>query len=208
MCHVFSPSHAVLSAILGDDYLTSEVRTKEGDKVGSNQPLARDPVQFKLELMPNYLISYLENTDSRSTRMICIHGPSEWELNPSKISREKQSWRCETSFLNITGAKISTKGIWGMRVDSNPPISISRPLVVQNHNPAPRRDVCLVMIRWLGDLNRRAYLKYLWLRFLHWLKLSFVHTSNAFGWDFCAGWNFLETFIEKFALNSVFWNKL
>ena len=77
MCHVFSPSHAVLSAILGDDYLTSEVRTKEGDKVGSNQPLARDPVQFKLELMPNYLISYLENTDSRSTRMICIHGPSE-----------------------------------------------------------------------------------------------------------------------------------
>ena len=53
MCHVFLPSHAVLSAILGDDYLTSEVRTKEWDKAGSNQPLACDPVQFKLELTPN-----------------------------------------------------------------------------------------------------------------------------------------------------------
>ena len=58
----FWPSRAVLSAILRDEYLTSAVRTKEGDKAGSNQPPARDPVQFKLELTPNYLISYLENT--------------------------------------------------------------------------------------------------------------------------------------------------
>ena len=34
----FSPSRAVLSAILQDEYLTSAVRTKEGDKAGSNQP--------------------------------------------------------------------------------------------------------------------------------------------------------------------------
>ena len=27
------------------------------------------------------------------------------------------------------------------------PISVSRPLAVQNHNPAPDRDVCLVLIR-------------------------------------------------------------
>ena len=53
----FSPSRAVLSAILRDEYLTSAVRTKEGDKAGSNQPSARDPVQFKLELAPNYLIT-------------------------------------------------------------------------------------------------------------------------------------------------------
>ena len=33
----FSPSRAVLSAILRDEYLTSAVRTKEGDKAGSNQ---------------------------------------------------------------------------------------------------------------------------------------------------------------------------
>ena len=29
-----------------------------------------------------------------------------------------------------------------MCVDSNPPVSVSRPLAVQNHNPAPHRDVC------------------------------------------------------------------
>ena len=57
----FSPSHAVLSAILQDEYLTAVVRTKEGDKAGNKQPLGRDPVQFKLELAPKYLISYLEN---------------------------------------------------------------------------------------------------------------------------------------------------
>ena len=62
-CVMFlSPSHAVLSAILRDEYLTSVVRTKEGDKAGSKQPQGHDPVQFKLELRPNYLISYLENT--------------------------------------------------------------------------------------------------------------------------------------------------
>ena len=63
----FSPSRA-LSAILRDEYLTSAVRTKERYKAGSNQPPAPDPVQFKLELTPNYLICYLENTGSRSTR--------------------------------------------------------------------------------------------------------------------------------------------
>ena len=36
---------------------------------------------------------------------MCIHAPSEWELDPSKISREKRSWSCKTSFLNMTGAK-------------------------------------------------------------------------------------------------------
>ena len=33
-----------LKAILRDEYLTSAVRTKEGDKAGSNQPPARNPV--------------------------------------------------------------------------------------------------------------------------------------------------------------------
>ena len=32
----FSPSRAVLSAPLRDEYLTWAVRTKEGDKAGSN----------------------------------------------------------------------------------------------------------------------------------------------------------------------------
>ena len=63
----FSLPRAVLRAILRDEYLISAVRTKEGDKAGSNQPLVRDPVQFKLELTPPYLILYLKITGSRST---------------------------------------------------------------------------------------------------------------------------------------------
>ena len=43
---IFSLFRAVLSAILRDEYLTSAVRTKEGDKAGSNQPPASDPVQL------------------------------------------------------------------------------------------------------------------------------------------------------------------
>ena len=42
----FPLSRAILSAILREEYLTSAVRTKEGDKAGSNQPPVRDPVQF------------------------------------------------------------------------------------------------------------------------------------------------------------------
>ena len=106
----------------------------------------------------------------------------------------------------MTGAKISTKGIWGMRVDSNPPISISRPLVVQNHNPALRRDVCLVMIGGF-ELTRIpqiplveifalvetffcAYFKCLWLRFLYRLKLSW-----NFYWKICFKFCILEQII-------------
>ena len=54
------------------------------------------------------------------------------------ISKLLAARKAKTSFLNMTGAKISTKGIWGMRVDSNPPISVSRPLAVQNHKTLPR----------------------------------------------------------------------
>ena len=87
MCHVFSPSRAVLSVILRDEYLTSAVRTKEGDKAGSNQPPARDPVQFKLELTPNYLISYLENTGSRSTRYVSMPHPNESSILPKFLEK-------------------------------------------------------------------------------------------------------------------------
>ena len=83
----FSLSHAVLSAILRDEYLTSAVRTKEGDKAGSNQPPARDPVQFKLELTPNYLISYLENTGSPSTRYVSMPHPNESSILPKFLEK-------------------------------------------------------------------------------------------------------------------------
>ena len=78
----FSPSRAVLSAILRDEYLTSAVRTKEGDKAGSNQPPAPDPVQFTLEMTPRYLISYLENTGSQSTRFVSMPHPNEKSVLP------------------------------------------------------------------------------------------------------------------------------
>ena len=78
----FLPSRAVLNAILRNEYLTSAVRTEEGDKAGSNQPSARDPVQFKLELTPNYLISYLENTGSQSTRYVSMPHPNESSILP------------------------------------------------------------------------------------------------------------------------------
>ena len=68
MLYFFSPARVVLSAILREEYLTSAVRTEEGDKAGSNQPPARDLVHFKLQLTPDFLISYLENTSCRSTR--------------------------------------------------------------------------------------------------------------------------------------------
>ena len=83
----FPLSRAILSAILREEYLTSAVRTKEGDKAGSNQPPARDPVQFKLELTPNYLISYLENTGSRSTRYVSMPHPNESSILPKFLEK-------------------------------------------------------------------------------------------------------------------------
>ena len=83
----FSPSCAVLSAISQDEYLTFSVRTKEGDKAGNNQPPAHDPVQLKLELMPNYLISYLENTGSRSTRYVSMPHPNESSILPKFLEK-------------------------------------------------------------------------------------------------------------------------
>ena len=107
---------------------------------------------------------------SQSTELsICIHAQSEWELNPSKISREKRSWRWKTSFLNMTGAKISTKGIWGMPVDSN------------IHQSAYRD-------RW--QFKTTTLLRtgmFVWSRYADWWIWIDAHTSNAFGWDFCTG---------------------
>jgi len=79
----FAPSRAILR----DEYLTSAVRTKEGDEAGSNHPPARDPVQFKLELTPNYLISYLGNTGSRSTRYVSMPHPNESSILPKFLEK-------------------------------------------------------------------------------------------------------------------------
>ena len=60
---------------------------KKETKAGSNQPPARDPVQFKLELMPNYLISYLENTGSRCTRYVSMPLPNESSILPKFLEK-------------------------------------------------------------------------------------------------------------------------
>ena len=84
----FSPFHAVLRAILRDEYLTSAVRTKEGDiRQAAISCPAHDPVQFKLELMPNYLISYLKNTGSRSTRYVSTPHPNESSILPKFLKK-------------------------------------------------------------------------------------------------------------------------
>ena len=98
-------------------------RRLEGDKAGSNQPPARDPVQFKVELKPNYLISYLENTGSRSTRCVSMPHPNESSILP-KFLEKSDPEVARSAFLTWPVQKISTQGIWGMRVDSNPPISV------------------------------------------------------------------------------------
>ena len=82
----FWPSQAVLSTILRDEYSTSVVKTKEVDKAGSNQLPARDLVH--LELMPNYLIFFLENTGSRSTRYVSITVLSEGAQSFQNFSRK------------------------------------------------------------------------------------------------------------------------
>ena len=81
----FLPSQAVLSAILRDEYSTSVVKTKEADKAGSNQLPARDLVH--LELTPNYLIFFLKNTGSRSTRYVSITVLSDSSILPKFLEK-------------------------------------------------------------------------------------------------------------------------
>ena len=157
----FSPSRAVLSAILRDEYLTSAVRTKEGDKAGSNQPPARDPVQFKLELTPNYLISYLENTGSRSTRYVSMPHPNESSILPKFL---------EKSDPEVTRPAFST---WP--VQKSQPKAFEVCASIQIHQSAYRD-------RWqfkTTTLPRTGM--FVWSRYADcWIWID-AHNSNAFG---------------------------
>ena len=68
-------------------WMTNMLSVIPRDKAGSNQPPAHDPVQFKLELTPNYLISYLENTGSRSTRYVSMPHPNESSILPKFLEK-------------------------------------------------------------------------------------------------------------------------
>ena len=150
-----SPSCAVLNVILWDEYFTLAVGSKEGDKTSSSWLPVHDLVHFKLQLMPNYLISYLKNTGCWSTSYVSMPSLSESSI----LSWEKWYWSCKTSFLNMIGAKFSTKGIWGMPVNPNPPVSV-KTCAGQGWGS----ELTTVMIRWLVDLDRHEYLKCLWSR--------------------------------------------
>ena len=88
MCHIFFFAiRGVLSAILVDEHLTSVVGTKEEDKAGCDQLLARDLVHFKLELTPNYLNSYLKNTGCWSTGYVSKLALSESSILPKFLEK-------------------------------------------------------------------------------------------------------------------------
>ena len=109
----FSPSRGVLSAILEDEYLTSVVGTKEEDKAGRNQLPPHDLVYFKLELMPNYLNSYLKNTGYWSTGYVSMATLSESSILPKFLEKSDpevarpafSTWSVQNSGTIITGIR-------------------------------------------------------------------------------------------------------
>ena len=161
----FSPSLAVLSAILRDEYLTSAVGTKEGDKAGSNQPPAHDPVQFKQELTPNYLIYYLENTGSRSTRYVSIPHPNKSSILPK--------------FLKKSDPEVARPAFSKWPVQKSQPKAFEVCASIQNHQSA-YRDQTNIPVR-----GRVVVLNCQRSRYADWSIWINAHTSNAFGWDFC-----------------------
>ena len=93
------PAHVVLSAISRDEFLNLAIRTKEGDKTGSNQPPARDLVHFKLQLTPEFLNSYLENTSRRFSRCRSPY-PRRVRAQSFQNFTRKATLSCKTSFLD------------------------------------------------------------------------------------------------------------
>ena len=83
----FFLSRGVLSVILEDEYLTSVAGTKEEHKAGCNQLPPHDLVYFKLELMPNYLNSYLKNTGCWSTGYVFMPALSESSILPKFLEK-------------------------------------------------------------------------------------------------------------------------
>ena len=173
MCNVFSPSRAVLSAILRDEYLTSAVRTKEGDKAGSNQPPAGDPVQFKLELTPNYLISYLENTGSRSTTYVSMPHPNASSILPK--------------FLEKSDPEVARPAFSTWPVQKTQPKAFEVCASIQFHQSA-YRDQTNIPVRGRVVVLSCQRSRYAW----HMTQLTF---SSNFYWNFFLKFCILEQII-------------
>ena len=128
------------------------VRTKEGDKAGSNQPPTRDPVHFKLELMPNHWISRAGNTNIGSMRYVSMLLPnvnsiltkSREESNPG-VARAAFSTYDQCKNLNQRCLRYACR----FKSTNQHITTVGR----SKPQPFPQRDVCLVAIHWLVDLN-------------------------------------------------------
>ena len=96
------------------------VRTKEGDKAGSNQPPTRDPVHFKLELMPNHWISRVGNTSIGSMRYVSMLLPnlnsiltkSSEESNPGVARAAFSTWFVQTAYFKFHWSRILPWSCW------------------------------------------------------------------------------------------------
>ena len=77
------------------------VRTKEGDKAGSNQAAINtwpSPLQARTDAKP---LNFTGWKHQHRIDEIRLQAPAKRQLNPYKIYRGKQSWSCKSSFLNM-----------------------------------------------------------------------------------------------------------
>ena len=153
----FAPSSAVLRAILRDEYLTSAVRTNQGDKAGSNQSPARELVHFKLELTPNQWNSHLKNTSIRSIRDVPIPSPN--------LSLNSQN------FTERGDPENRNKAVSTWSVQNSRPKAFEVCTSIQIHQSAYRD-------RWQFRTTTLP-------RYADWWILIDAHTSNVFGREFC-----------------------
>ena len=151
MLYFFSLARAVLSAILRKEYLTSAVRTEEGDKAGSNQPPARDLVHFKLQLTPDFLIFYLENTSCRSTRCRSPYLRRVRAQSFQNFSR-KATLKLQDQLSRHHRCKILDQ--WHLRYACRSKSTNQR--VSSKPHPYPAQVFTTVVIRWLVNLDHLA----------------------------------------------------
>ena len=148
------PAHAVLSAISRDEFLNLVIRTKEGDKAGSNQPPARDLVHFKLQLTPEFLNSYLENTSRRSSRCRSPY-PRRVRAQSFQNFSRKATLKLQDQLSRHHRCKILDQRHlrYARRSKSTNQRVSSKP------QPCPAQVFTTVAIHWLVNLDRRPYLK-------------------------------------------------
>ena len=121
----------------------------------------------QLELTPNYLISYLKNTGSRSTRYVSMPHPNESSILPK--------------FLEKSDPEVARPAFSTWPVQKSQPKAFEVCASIQIHQSAYRD-------RWqfkTTTLPRTGM--FVWSRYADWWIWIDAHTSNAFGWVLCTG---------------------